>query len=219
MPSAESFVTEMLSRNQDSTRNLLNNFLAMIQAEALSGADLLRLDIKNIIEMVEAAALWLTDCDTLEMKLALATQCGDGAHDFQLAADRLEALGIPLASLDPRYGGYTKLFAFFRSLQTQEERAAAGFVTLRAITLARHEAVANLCAERGDAPTAQLYREGLAAGARKHFAVGQQLLLAAATTEESQARARRAAFRTIELVGELQDPLLIKKYLSRSQRK
>ena len=39
------------------------------------------------------------------------------------------------------------------------------------------------------------------------------MLVETATAEESQARARRSAFRTIELLGELQDNSLLRKYL------
>ncbi len=45
------------------------------------------------------------------------------------------------------------------------------------------------------------------------------MLVETANAEESQARARRSAFRTIELLGELQDNSLLRKYLSRSLKK
>ena len=44
------------------------------------------------------------------------------------------------------------------------------------------------------------------------------MLVETATAEESQARARRSAFRTIELLGELQDNSLLRKYLSAPSR-
>ena len=43
------------------------------------------------------------------------------------------------------------------------------------------------------------------------------MLVETATAEESQARARRSAFRTIELLGELQEPALLRKFLARSR--
>ena len=42
---------------------------------------------------------------------------------------RLIALGV--TGYDPRDGGYSKLFAFLRSLQTTEERSSAGYLTGR----------------------------------------------------------------------------------------
>ena len=61
------------------------------------------------------------------MKLSLAEQCGDSARQCRRLSARLVALGV--AGYDPRDGGYSKLFAFLRSLQTTEERSSAGYVT------------------------------------------------------------------------------------------
>ena len=43
--------------------------------------------------------------------------------------------------------------------------------------------------------------------------------MAVAESEESQARARRTTYRTVEVVGELQDPALLRKFLTRSVKK
>src|SRR5687767_4240993 len=129
MADATTFFGELEGRNQDSFRRLASEYLAAVSKEAFSITDLLKLEIKTVLEDIEVAALWLPDCDGLEMKLALAVRCGDGARQLDFLSGRLGALGVAMATFDPRYGGYSKLFAHFRSLQTPEERACAGFVT------------------------------------------------------------------------------------------
>jgi hypothetical protein len=42
-----------------------------------------------------------------------------------------------------------------------------------------------------------------------------RLLIGATATEESQARARRAAYRTLELAGETVEPLALRKTLGK----
>jgi hypothetical protein len=116
-------------------------------------------------------------------------------------------------AFDPRSGGYSRFFGFLRSQQTPEERAAAGLVTLRTFNLGRLSVFADLCDERGDATTATLFRDQIAADERLVFETGWRALIANATTEESQARGRRAAFRIVELAAEASDPLQLRKAL------
>ena len=116
---------------------------------------------------------------------------------------------------DPRTGGYSRTFGFLRTLQTPEERASAGLVTMRSFLLTRLAVFGELAEGRGDADTAALFRESLSADHRRVFDVGWRALLAAAANEESQARARRAAFRIVELAGEAVEPLFIRKSLPR----
>jgi hypothetical protein len=157
------------------------------------------------------AALWVSDCDDLEMKLSLAEQCGDGARQCRRLAARLADLGV--TGYDPRAGGYSKLFAFLRSLQTAEERAAAGFVTGKALSMARLAALASFCAEKGDSDTAHLLGQELLEAERRYYEEGKSALFSSAGNEESQARARRSAYRTLELAGEMAEPLQLRKVL------
>jgi hypothetical protein len=159
------------------------------------------------------AALWLVDCEQLEMKIALCEQCGDAARHYRLLAARLAALGSE--PFDPRHGGYSKGFAFLRALQTPEERASAGQVTLRTFNLGRLAAMAEICDDRGDGDTASLLRDRICADERHVFDVGWRTLVASATQEESQARARRAAFKVVELAAEAVEPLQLRKSLPR----
>ena len=107
------------------------------------------------------------------MKLLLAEQCGDGAKHYRLIASRLEALGAA-GGYDPRDGGYSKVFAFLRSLQTPEERSSAGHLTLKALSLARLSALASFCEDKGDADSAHLLREGLSGEERRYYDQGQR---------------------------------------------
>ncbi len=216
MPGAETFVHEMETKNQASFDRLMGAYTQTLQKEDLSPADLLRLEMKTTVEATEVSALWITETDSLEVKMALAAACGDGARNFVLLRDRLAALGVDPLGFDVRFGGYSKLFAFFRSLQTTEERASAGPVTLRAFNLRRLDAAAQQAEAKGDAETAALLRETLVRDEENQRDIGRRTLLDTAINEESQARARRAAFRTIELLGEVYEPAMLRKFLSRS---
>jgi hypothetical protein len=218
MVDAATYVSELENKHQDSFRQLVAAFTASLTKENLTVSDVLKLEMRGVVEAIEVAALWLPEGE-LDMKLALASRAGDCARHFSLLEQRLEASGVSPASFDVRYGGYSKLFAFFRSLQTTEERAAAGFLTLGGLNLTRFEALAQWCQERGDADTAALYRGRLSEDEQRHADVGRELLVAVAESEESQARARRTTYRTVEVVGELQDPGLLKKFLARSVKK
>jgi hypothetical protein len=50
---------------------------------------------------------------------------------------------------------------------------------------------------------------------RRYYQEGQRMLIAVAGTEEAQARARRAAYRTLELAGETAEPLQLRRALGR----
>jgi hypothetical protein len=213
MVAAESFVSELDAKNQPSIGRIVTALNEGLAKDGVEVADALRMAMKNAIENAEVAALWLTDCDDLGMKLSLAEQCGDGARQCRRLAARLAALGT--VPYDPRDGGYSKLFAFLRSLTTPEERSSAGYVTGKALSAARLAALAAFCTARGDEETAQLLGTDIVAEERRYYDEGRQMLVAAATAEESQARARRAAYRTLELAGEIVEPLALRRSLGR----
>lgn len=211
MPDAEVFVSDFHAKNKASLERHLDALRASIAKEGLEVIDFLRLTLKDAIEAAEVAALWFVDCDNLGLKIGFAEQCGSAARHHHLIAARIAALGAE--PFDPRTGGYSRFFGFLRSLQTPEERSAAGMVTLRTFNLGRLAIYAELCAQKGDADSAALFREQLAPDESQVFDAGWKALLAASTTEESQARGRRAAFRIVELAGEVSDPLQLRKAL------
>jgi hypothetical protein len=219
MAGAETFVHEMETKNAASFERLLAAYALTLGKEDFTPADLLRLEMKTTVEAIEVSALWITETDSLDIKVALAAVNGDGARNFGLLRDRLAALGVDLLGFDVRFGGYSKLFAFFRSLQTTEERASAGPVTLRAFNMRRLDLSARHCEAKGDPETAAFLRETLSRDEENHRDVGRRTLLDTAINEESQARARRAAFRTIELLGEVHEPSQLRKFLTRSLKR
>jgi len=215
---AATFITELLAKNQAAIDRLVGGYLAAIEKEGFGIADVLKVELKIVIEAAEVAALWTSDSEDLDFKLAMASQCGDRARHYHLIRGRLEALGVDLTGTDPRQGGYSKLFAFQRSLQTTEERACAGGITARTLSIARAGVLADWCDLKEDAETARLYRDALRPDDQRHYEAGRNALLKVAIGEESQARARRAAYRVIELVGELQEPNSLRKILARTKK-
>ena len=211
MATADTFVTELDAKNQASIQRIVDAQSAGISKEGFTPTDVLRLVYKARMEAAEVAALWVSECENLEMKLTLAEQCGDDARQCRAVAERLLALGN--AGYDPREGGYSKVFAFHRSLQTAEERSAAGFVTAKSLSMARLSSLASFCNEKGDTETAQLVGEIIVEQERRYYEAGKRLLLEVATTEESQARGRRASYRTLELTTETVEPLQLRKLM------
>jgi hypothetical protein len=213
MVAAENFVAELDTKNQASIQRIIDALSAALGKDGVEVPDALRFALKATIESAEVAALWIPDCDDLEMKLSLAEQCGDSARQCRRLSERLLALGV--AGYDPRDGGYSKLFAFLRSLQTTEERSSAGYVTGRGLSMARLGALAGFCDRLGDADSAGLLGVEIMTQERRYYEQGKQILVAAVATEESQARARRAAYRTLELAGETAEPLQLRKALGK----
>jgi hypothetical protein len=215
MPASETFVTELDAKNQERIQRVIDALSAGLAKEGFEVTDVLRLVYKATIEAAEVAALWVSDCEELEMKLSLAEQCGDGSRQCRQLAARLAELGTP--AYDPREGGYSKLFAFLRSLQTAEERSAAGYVTAKALSMARLGHLAAFVTAKGDADTARLLTEGLLAQEQRYYEEGKRLLAEAATNEESQARGRRSAYRTIDLAIEMVEPLALRKLMPKKR--
>jgi hypothetical protein len=220
MVNADVFVAELEFKNQESFRGLVaSGYLPALAGDGASVADMLRLETKFAIEFIEAAAIWIADSESLEMKILLGAQCGVHARQYQRLQDRLSALGLAPGSYDPRQGGYSKLFAFLRSLQTSEERAATGLLTLGGSAVARMEALAAVCEEKGDVDTRDLLRNELIPDEQRRTDEGRDRLVLLTTAEDSQARARRSIYKTVELLGELYEPGALKRVLGRSARK
>lgn len=211
MPDAELFISDFHAKNQASLDRHLLAYKAALVKETMEVIDYLRLAMKDAIEAAEVAALWFADCEDLDMKIGFAEQCGSAAAHFRRISERIASLGAD--RFDPRSGGYSRFFGFLRSLQTPEERAAAGLVTLRTFNIGRLGVFATLCEERGDTETADIFRDQIAADERRVFDIGWRILIANGATEESQARGRRAAFRIVELAAEAADPLQLRKAL------
>jgi bacterioferritin (cytochrome b1) len=216
MVHADAFVAELEFKNQESFRGLLaTSFLPALSGDGTSVSDLLRLEAKFAIESIESCAIWIADCESLELKIALSAQCGVHARHFERLQERLSNLGLAPGSYDPRQGGYSKLFAFLRSLQTSEERVAAGLLTLGGAAVARLAALIAVCQDKGDAESAELLQAGLLPDEQHRVDEGRDRLTLLTGGEDSQARARRAIYKTVELLGELYEPGAIRRVLGR----
>jgi hypothetical protein len=217
MVSAEVFVSETESKNQESLRGLVvSGYLPALAGDAASVADMLRLEAKLAIESIEATAIWIADTESLEMKIVLGTQCGVHARQYARLQDRLSALGLAPGSYDPRQGGYSRLYGFLRSLQTSEERTATGLFTLGAAAVARLGALLAICGDRGDGETGALLNDVLIPEEQRRADEGRDRLVLLAAADDSQSRARRAVYKTIEMLGDLYEPSTLRRILGRT---
>ena len=220
MVNADVYIAELEYKNQESFRGLVaSGYLPALAGDGASVADMLRLESKFAIEFIEAVAIWIADTESLEMKIVLGMQCGVHARQCQKLQDRLSALGLAPGSYDPRQGGYSKLFAFLRSLQTSEERVATGLFTLGGCAVARLSALLAVCEERGDGDTRDLLKSDLIPDEQHRAEEGRDKLVLLTPAEDSQARVRRAIYKTIELIGELYQPAAIRRALGRVAHK
>ncbi|WP_437914403.1 ferritin-like domain-containing protein [Sorangium sp. So ce302] len=188
-------------------------------AEPASGVGipaLLATALKKELEATEEAALWLTTETDVEVKLALARQCGDEARHYRLIAERLRALGVDPAAIPAKFGPPTPMFGYLKGLGSTVERVAAGQFTREALAKVHNQAFIDYCESQGDAETARLYREVIQPDEGHHHEMGRRLLTRLAVTEEAQALARAAAMRTLEIAEELQEIARLKMGICRA---
>jgi hypothetical protein len=189
---------------------------AAAAAPAVGVPELLATALKKELEASEEAALWMTREQDVDVKLALARQCGDEAKHYRLIEARLRELGVDPAGLRPLDGGQTPMFRFLAELGTTVERVAAGQFTREALALVHNQVFIEYCEARGDAATARLYRDVIQPDERHHHEMGRSLLLRLALTDEAQALARAASARTLAIAGELQEMARLKKGITRA---
>lgn len=202
---ADTFVNGLLRENQELLARLAPAETLVAEAgNDLNPKRLLRIALKNEVEASEIAALWMPSAGDTRLKLALARQAGDEARHYRLIEDRLRELGDNLAGFDPLAVGYSPLFQYLRGLATDVERVAAGQFTREAIAMVKNEQFIELCEKSGDQETARLYREIIQPDERFHQELGVRFLAELAIDDGSQARARAARLRTLELAEELQ---------------
>ena len=211
--SPEAFVAE-LDRQIAQALARIGSAAKAPPAANLTIADLLLGALKNELEASEEAALWMTRERDVELKLALARQCGDEAKHYRLILERLGELGRDPVTVDPLARGYSPMFEFLRSLETTAERVAAGPFAREALAKVRNEIFAAYCESIGDGKTVRLYREIIQPDEEHHHQLGRRLLLRFAISGQDQARARLAVERTLELAEELQEVARLKSGLS-----
>jgi uncharacterized ferritin-like protein (DUF455 family) len=215
MPSTEAFLSELDAHNTQ-VLDRIAAAAAREPASEITVAKLLTLALKNELEATECAAMWIPSTADVDVKLAFARQAGDEAKHFRLIAERLGELGpeIDAASFDA--GPRSPLLAYLATLETTVERVAAGQFTREALAVVRNEEFIRFCEAHGDEQTAGLYREIIQPDERHHHALGRRLLGRLATDEATQAKARAAARRTLELAEELQEIARLRTGISRA---
>ncbi len=216
MASPEAFVGELESLIRARLDRLAASNAAAEPSPSLAVADLLALALKKELEASEEAAAWMTTESDVEVKLALARQCGDEAKHYRLVEARLRELGRDPRSIDVAAGGPTPMYRFLRELETTVERIAAGPFTREALAQVQNEAFIAYCESRGDGETARLYREQIQPDESHHHELGRRLLVRLAVSDDDQRRARAAAQRTLEIAEELQEIARLKKGVTRA---
>ena len=214
--SPEAFLTELDALVQTALSRIGEASAAHPPADGISIAKLLEIALKNELEASEEAALWMTTERDVHVKLALARQCGDEAKHYRLIEERLRALGVDTASIDPTKSGATPMFTFLAGLETTVERIAAGQLTREALAGVRNRVFADHCEAQGDHETARLYRDVIQPDEAHHHALGRKLRARFAIDETTQAKARAAAMRTVELAEELQELARLKRGVGRA---
>jgi len=212
----DEFIAELDAANQA----VLDRMKEMDDANAAAGDAppihaMLRAALRNELEATELAARWIPSTEQLDVKLALARQVGDESRHLSLIADRLRALGLDPFDPDPLAVPWSPLFQYLESLTDPVERIAAAHFTREGIALVKNEQFATLCEEQGDTETAALYRDTINEDEQHHHQLGRGLLARYAVDEASQARARAAAARTLELAEETQAAVFAKKGVAR----
>lgn len=182
--------------------------------EGIGVRELLVTALKKELEATEEAALWITSETDVEVKLALARQCGDEARHYRLIEERLREMGVDTSKIAPLADGHSPMFRYLAGLQTTVERVAAGQYAREGLAKVYNEVFIQFCVARGDERTAALYRDIIQPDEGHHHSLGRKLLARLATTEEAQALARRAAARTLEIAEEIQEMVRLKKGIS-----
>ncbi len=200
---AREFVSDLETVRDDLVRRL-----AGAGRESLGGdgtprpgdlTKLLQIALANEINVSELAAAWVPATAEVDIKIALARPAGDEARHFELVAGRLQALGFDPERFVPP--GPSPLFGYLRSLETSVERVAAGLFTLESIAYSVNQRFMQVCALRGDQETARIYRDHIQPDEQAHRDLGSALREKYATDDGSQARARAAVLRTLEIAG------------------
>jgi bacterioferritin (cytochrome b1) len=173
-------------------------------------ARLLSLALKKELEAAEEAALFMAREGDVEVKLALARQCGDEAKHYRLIEGRLRELGFEHPT-NPLADGYSPMFHYLKELGSTVERVAAGQFTREALAQVHNRVFIEFCEAAGDPETARLYREIIQPDEAHHHALGRKLLLRLASGEAEQKLARAAASRTLDLAEEIQELARLKK--------
>ncbi|MCC6554376.1 MAG: ferritin-like domain-containing protein [Polyangiaceae bacterium] len=212
----EEFLVELDGRVRERLAQIEEAGAAGEPGEGIGVPELLAAALKKELEAAEEAAIWMASERDVEVKLALARQCGDEARHYRLIEARLRELGRDPQALQAGFGAPTPMFVFLRGLEATVERVAAGQFTREALARVQNQVFIEHCEARGDAETARLYRDVIQPDEGHHHEMGRRLLLRLAVGDEAQALARAAAARTLEIAEELQEVARLKRGICRA---
>ena len=212
----EEFCRELEQIVHDSLNRIAGASAAHEPAANVTIAAMLIGALKNEIEASEEAALWMSTTPEVDVKLALARQCGDEAKHYRLIEDRLRQMGHDPSAIDPLADGYSPMFQYLEGLGTTVERLAAGQFTREGLAKARNQVFIDYCKAEGDMETAKLYEETIQPDESYHHELGRRLLPKYTDTAEKQELARQAASKTLNLGEELQEIAHLRRGMSRA---
>ena len=198
------FVAQLLKENTEVLKRLEpKETLEADVGKSINMVALLKAALRNEMEAIEIAALWIPDTAEPDIKLALARQTGDEAKHYRLIKERLKAIGeessTPPAEAPPK----TKLFGYLSSLTTSIERAAAGQFTREHIAMVKNDQFVNYCKEVNDTETLAMYQDIICPDEEYHHLLGKTILEKYATSDELQEQARAASLQTLHLAEEM----------------
>jgi 1,2-phenylacetyl-CoA epoxidase catalytic subunit len=214
--SAEAFVAELDSQNQEALDRIARAASAGEASNAVTVPKLLMLALKNELEATECAAAWIPTTPEVSVKLALARQAGDEAKHYRMIQARLAELGVDTANHDPLAAGKSPLLAWLVSLEGTVARVAAGQFTREALAVVRNAEFVKFCRATGDEATARMYEETIQPDEKHHHDLGRRLLLELATTAEAQESARAASAKVLSMAEELQEIARLKAGITRA---
>jgi bacterioferritin (cytochrome b1) len=217
------FLRELDQSVSDHLLRIAESARAAEPGDAIGIPELLATALRKELEATEEAAMWLTSETDIEVKLALARQCGDEAKHYRLIEERLRQMGADTSRpqvlrqiQNPLEGGYSPMYTFLKTLETTVERVAAGQFTREALAKVHNQTFIDYCEAKGDPDTARLYRDIIQPDEGFHHELGRKLLSRLATTPEDQERARRASARTLEIAEEIQEIARLKRGIARA---
>jgi uncharacterized ferritin-like protein (DUF455 family) len=170
---------------------------------------LLRIALRNELDAVEVAGAWLASTSrdhpgALELRLALARQAGDESRHYTLIARRLAELDAGTDADNPHLmQAPSPLTQWLLTLVHPVERMAAGPFAREALACVKNEQFIALCRLRGDVATAALYERQIQPDEKHHHELGARFLGRHCADDATQAVARAAVHRTLDLADEL----------------
>ncbi len=198
---------EQLQREMDAVLAKLDTVPVAPPGQEYASAiqELLKIALKSELEASEMAALWMSTTPELDVKLALARQCGDEARHFLMIQQRLQQLGVEARNLNPVAHGYSPLYHYLRTLHSTAERLAAGQFAREGIAQKVNLQFIAYVEQSGDEQTARMFRETIAPEEDAHHEFAVRMLQKYANTPDAQEKARAAMHKTLSLADELRE--------------